>query len=259
MRSILRKLTYSQCLRIVQLRNSHQGQHCFIIGDGVSLKYFDIGLFADRPALVSAKIPLHSEVGSIDARYWVVPEPMFCWPTPWTPKSRTKRKLHSPYNARRLGIQPVLHATNFPFTIGSKSLFIFDDFPDADLDPNFITRIFDGFSGSLNALISVAIYLGFSDAYLVGFDYTHSPSRNGHWYESGPGSIGLHKEFNRDFLEKAQEFISLTTVTLDGESETLPFITYQELTGELPRLRDQESIISQHNLQLLRKLDMYEI
>jgi hypothetical protein len=116
-----------------------------------------------------------------------------------------------------------------------------------------------GFTSSFTAAISTAIYLGFSKAYLVGFDYTHRPSRTGHWYEHGPGNLSDHSNYNKEFIERAQYDIQLTTVTLDGAGDVLPHISYQELTGNVPRLRNQRELISEYHLRLLKKLPFYEI
>ena len=258
-RQTFSRATRRQQKRINVVRNQHLGQSCYIFGDGISLKYFDLKLFGNLPAIVTAKVPLHVEIGFLDAKYWVLPEPVFCWPSPWTPYSKTKRRLHSPYRVRKLGIQPIMHATNFPFTFGTRSFFIFDDFYDDSLDNSFITRNTTGFKDTFTAAISTAIYLGFSQAYLVGFDYTHCPSRTGHWYEFGTGNISNHKNYNRDFIEEASKSIELTTITLDGTSDLLPSISYEAFTGDSPKLQNNLDLLSPDDVYLLRKLPYYQI
>ena len=258
-RQAFSRATRRQQKRINVVRNQHLGQSCYIFGDGISLKYFDLKLFGNLPAIVTAKVPLHVEIGFLDAKYWVLPEPAFCWPTPWTPYSRTARRLHSPYRVRKLGIQPIMHVTNFPFTFGSRSFFIFDDFYDSSLDNSFVTRNTTGFKDTFTAAISTAIYLGFSQAYLVGFDYTHRPSRTGHWYENGPGDNSNHENYNLEYIELASKAIQLTTITLDGTSDLLPFVTYEAFTGEFPKLRDNLDLLSSNDIRLLCKLPYYQI
>jgi hypothetical protein len=143
--------------------------------------------------------------------------------------------------------------------LAQKVIFIFDDFLDNTLDETFITRQMSGFTSSFTAAISTAIYLGFSKAYLVGFDYTHRPSRVGHWYERGPGNLSDHSNYNKEFIERAQHDIQLITVTLDGVGDVLPHISYQELTGNVPHLRNQHELVSEYHLRLLKKLLFYEI
>ena len=120
LRRFLIQITRSHQKRINSVRGMHKGECCYIFGDGVSLKYFDLKNFRNFPAIITAKIPLHLEVEYLDARYWVLPEPMFCWPTPWTPYSRTERRLHSPHRVRRLGVQPICTQQTFRTPLAQK-------------------------------------------------------------------------------------------------------------------------------------------
>ena len=47
--------------------------------------------------------------------------------------------------------------------------------------------------------------MGFDHIYLVGYDYTHIPSRSLHWYEKGRGVFFSHENYNKDFFEIAKE------------------------------------------------------
>jgi hypothetical protein len=67
--------------------------------------------------------------------------------------------------------------------------------------------------------------MGFDHCYLVGYDYTHVPSRTYHFFEKGQGIFIPHENFNKDFFEIAREFIDITTITLDGTSD---FIRYSK-------------------------------
>jgi hypothetical protein len=240
------------------LRNSHAGETCYIIGDGISLKHFDLGQFSNHISIVGGKVHLHADFVHLNARYWVNPTPLF-WSPPWALAARIIRKLHSPYRLKQLNVQPIVNVTNLLFSIGSKSKYFFDDFPDRDLGESFITKRFDCFASTTTALVTMAIYMGFSEAYLVGIDYTHRPSRLLHWYEKGEGVISDHSGYYQDFFQVAQEFIKLTTVTLDGSSDVLPFITYKELTGKDPHFRDNSLLVKGRDLKLLKKLPFYEI
>lgn len=43
--------------------------------------------------------------------------------------------------------------------------------------------------------------------------------------------------YERDFFKLAQEFAEITTVTLDGKSELLNYVTYEKFTGSKPLFR----------------------
>ena len=90
------------------------------------------------------------------------------------------------------------------------------------------------FQGSVRASLTLASYLGFSHAYLVGFDYTHNPARSLHWYEKGEGTVTPHIGYEEDFFKIAKEFIDITTVSLNGKTgvKNLNSISYKDLTGK---------------------------
>ncbi len=76
----------------------------------------------------------------------------------------------------------------------------------------------DSQRGTLSFQLSLAIYLGFKKAYLVGHDYTHYPSRHPHFYERGEGSLGSVRGFSKDYITYAKQYMDLVTVTLEGEA-----------------------------------------
>jgi len=111
------------------------------------------------------------------------------------------------------------------------------DIVDDRLAENFIGHRINAFAGHVRSSITMAIYMGFNHIYLVGFDYTHLPSRCLHWYEKDQGVFYPQKNYQKDFLEIAKEFIDITTITLDGKSDFINSVTYEEHTGRKPIYR----------------------
>ena len=109
------------------------------------------------------------------------------------------------------------------------------------------------------ASIAIAIYMGFTDLYLVGYDYTHQPSRNRHWYEYGVGEYGNHQGFQREFFNMARQYVNITTITLDGESELLPSIRYEVFTGTSPLFHENDEIVDSNDLRVLATRPTYNI
>ena len=111
------------------------------------------------------------------------------------------------------------------------------------------------------AAVMLAIYLGFEKVHLVGFDYTHHDARSMHWYERGKG---LEMSFNPiehelKFLKIAQEFIDITTVTLEGGSPLLPSVTYEALTGKSPAFKENDELTQHDYLVALARRSPYHI
>jgi hypothetical protein len=101
--------------------------------------------------------------------------------------------------------------------------------------------------------------MGFSKVYLVGFDYTHTPSRSSHWFEKGKGCDQEIENYNEDFFFIARQFIEIVTVTLEGKSNILPSITYNELTGKNPEYRENDQLVEKNTLKILSTFPGFKI
>ena len=101
--------------------------------------------------------------------------------------------------------------------------------------------------------------MGFDHIYLVGYDYTHVPSRMLHWYEKGQGEFCPHKNYQKDFFEIAKEFIDITTITLDGTSDFINAVTYKEHTGCEPVFRENTELVDEKYMKVLDTWSGYSI
>ena len=45
--------------KILQLKNTHKGQSCYIFGDGISIKWFNLSAFPKKITFVLGKILSH--------------------------------------------------------------------------------------------------------------------------------------------------------------------------------------------------------
>ena len=255
-RLMIRYLGYPILRRTRCLRDLHKGETCYLIADGISIKNFDFSAFSDHISILGGKIPIHRDATLLNAKYWVNPAPVF-WCMPWTDTARTMRKLYSSRRARNIEVQPIVNLINMIFSRGTKSLYLFDDYLDSRLDETFISKRVNCFANTATMLISVAIYMGFSKAYLVGFDYTHIPPMSHHWYESGRGIADGNLEYNKEFFHVANEFIELVSITPGNQSSSLQHISYKQLTGKDPIFRDNRDLLSNSDFDLLSRLNKY--
>ncbi|MFC1535274.1 hypothetical protein ACFL7M_18145 [Thermodesulfobacteriota bacterium] len=145
-------------------------------------------------------------------------------------------------NPKNLQINFFTHLSNYPFLskFHSNISYILDKLP-GGLGNNL--NNFNYYKGSFRAAIVLAIYMGFERIYLVGFDYTHSPARNKHWYEKGKGIITRQDGYQKEFIQTAREYADIITVTLDGKSKHLKYITYKDLTGIDPVYRENNQLV----------------
>ena len=115
------------------------------------------------------------------------------------------------------------------------------------------------YHGSFRCSIALAIYMGFEDITLVGCDYTHEISRALHWYEKGKGIVETHSDYQRPYLEIAQKYAKITTITMDGGGGVLPAVTYTEHTGRTPIFRENHELTDMETLKLLATWPDYSI
>lgn len=266
LKDILQLIARPELSKIKKYRNLHKGESCYIFGDGISIKWFDLNEFSDKLAIsAGGLIPFHKSFGSLNAKYMTLTEPFWFYPSFWTKYITRSVSMPQIQKAYRQVIrdnpdkQFFLNLSNLP-VIKSKNVdYVFRDFIDNDLPDNFITHRINSFRGSLRFSISLAIYMGFDHVYLVGCDYTHVPSRNLHWYEKGQGVFIPHEKYQKDFFEIANELTDITTITLDGASDFINAVTYKEHTGRDPVYKENIEHVDERYLKILATWPGYTI
>ncbi len=250
--------------RIRSLENSHQGEDCYIFGDGASIKYFDLSKFADKRGIAVGVIPHHRQFDETAIQYWILPEPMFFWPAirrgPYGSRQDRARfqNFFKPTHRLRRRATCFLNLTNFPVGFSRKTHYFFDRLPSAR--PGiFNAKEIDYFAGSINASLTLAAYLGFRRAYLVGFDYTHNPACAGHWYEIGPGIPQGFDSYNREFFTWISQYLEIVTVVPTPQATFLDSIDYTTLTGASLEYHENTDLTTLEELTELAVWDDYRI
>jgi hypothetical protein len=261
MKNLLALLAKPLLSKIHRHRDAHKGESCYLIGDGISIKWFDLATFSDKTAIPCAFIPFHNDFDKLSVDYLSVAEPWWFYPLERDPAITGEYKK----NLRQLAYRNVIsqypdktffiNLSNYPVLSNKNIIYLFRDFNDKTLPENFITSRINSFHGSLRSSIS----MGFDHVYLIGYDYTHIPSRTLHWYEKGQGLFLDHENYNKDFFEIAKEFIDITTITLDGTSNFINSKTYKEHTGRNPIYRENTDLVSEEYLKVLSSWSGYNI
>jgi hypothetical protein len=265
LKDILLKIARPELSKIHKYMDAHKQESCYIFGDGVSLKWFDLDEFSDKISISGGLIPFHKSFNVLDTRYLLLAEPFWFYPEFWTKyvtKSTSMPYIQKAYRQvikKYADKQFFLNLSNTPVIHSNNINYIFKDFCDERLTEDFITRRINAFHGSLRTAITLAIYMGFKQCYLVGCDYTHSPSRIRHWYEKGEGEFNVHENYNYDYFEMAQKYMIITTITLDGSSDCLNSITYENFTGKKPKYRENTELVDKKYLEILDTWRGYNI
>lgn len=265
LKSLLPYLARSTLAKIHRFKDVHRGESCYLIGDGVSVKWFDLAAFNDKLAIPCGFAPFHNEFDKLNVKYLLLAEPWWFYPTYWTtspPKKIIRNHVQKEYRGiikQHSDKEFFLNLSHAPVLRQKNITYLFRDIYDGRLPEDFITRRIDAFHGSLRASILLAIYLGFDHCYLVGYDYTHVPSRSWHWYENGRGVFVEQPEYQKEFFQIAKEFIDITTITLDGASDFINSVTYQAHTGREPAYRENTELVNERYLAALATWPGYTI
>lgn len=149
--------------------------------------------------------------------------------------------------------------SNWPFLKFKNTYFTFRKYVAKDLNDDLISNHISCFDGVLRNAISLAIYMGFKDIYLVGCDYTYSPSQHYHWYENGEGLSRNIQDYQKDFFTIAKKYANITTITLNGKSDILDYITYEDFTKKTLEYKENIQLINEKYLLALKKWEGFKI
>lgn len=228
------------------------------MGDGISIKWFDLAAFSGKTTIPCGFIPFHKEFQKLNVSYIIQAETWWFYPLQWTtspPIKMVRNNIQKMYIEELIDqnkkIEFFINLSNYPTLRRPNITYTYREFYDDRLSSDFITRRINAFHGSLRNSILMAIYMGFDHCFLVGFDYTHLPSRSLHWHEKGRGVFHPQDEYNKDFLEMAKEYIDITTITLDGTSEFINSVTYKNHTGREPIYRENTELMNEKYLNVL--------
>ena len=116
-------------------------------------------------------------------------------------------------------------------------------------------------SGSLVAMVGLALYMGFKKAILVGSDYTFVNPISGHFFEKGELVPDLNSHMlYKEFFDMVQNDIELVTMTIgEGKSYTLKYESYSDYFNVSEMFHENHEIVGRKDLDLLGKLGFYTI
>jgi hypothetical protein len=245
----------------------HNGETCYIFGDGPSVKWFDLSCFGDHPAICCNLFPFHKDFDKLDVRYCTMLEPWVFAPKLVQSKNDGIREFRGVVNEYRSIVkknpdkQFFISASNFLSLTGENINFMFRELPkNRKNKTDELLRQFDLFGGSFHAALTLAYYLGFKKIYLVGFDgWTIQPARALHWYELGKGEFFEPTNFATEFLDVLKTEVDISAITYDGESRNVNAIRYEAYTGKPPVYKENFELLSEHRLNVLATYPEYKI
>jgi len=257
LKDYLFKLSKPQLSKIHKFKDIHKGEDGYFFGNGISIKWFDLKQFSNKISIGCNHLPFHKSFQDLNLNYLILPEPFWFYPAFWTKYISSGNSQPKTMKAYREIIRDnpdkefFVNLSNFPVLRSENVNYMFRDIEDPRLSSDFITKRIDTFAGSFRLGIMMAIYMGFKHIYLVGCDYTHLKSHALHFYEKGQSFVQPTPLYEEDFLSIAQEFIDITTITVDGKGELINSVTYKELTGCEPIFQENNQLVDDKHLQAL--------
>jgi hypothetical protein len=254
--------------KILQLKNTHKGQSCYIFGDGISIKWFNLSAFPKKITFVLGKILSHKEANFLNIKYVTPIEPYWFYPYLYnysgSNKLFWKNKIQVKYREwikQEKDISFFINLSNYPVIRNNNIYFVYRAIndPDFKFGADCILNNEEITAGSFKFGLALAIYMGFSDIILVGCDYTHKKSRSHHWFERGKGIFKSTEGYCYNYFNIAQKYAKITTITINGETNFLPSMTYKDFTGYLPIFRENHELLDYKTMELYASLEEYKI
>ena len=250
-----------------KFKGLHQGDSCYLFGNGSSLKYFDLKKFDDKISIVCNGLFLHQDFRNLNVKYYYHCHPFFSYPYWVNPYSKkfVKNALWSIYKEKIKLNSHLAYFINLSSYFGLNGHNIYyihhfnKPFEGYDADTCRADSYFTCSTSSLGGMIGLAIYMGFKDITLLGCDNSFYPQRGGHFYELGgrPDAYGPRPS-NEIYFHDATKYANLRIVTPNNNYRglILPSITYEVLTGDAPVYKEHDEIISKPDLLALSRCDM---
>lgn len=270
---ILKTLSKNIISKNKKYLNIHRNDECYIFGNGLSLKYYDLSLFNDKIGIACGPVFSHKDFRKTKIKYLYEGQPFFFyryWKNPYRGFSIEKNLIGTFYKDKIKKIKDVVFfcsLSNF-FGIRGKNInFLhhfdqeFNGFNHSSIDNEFTTM-----KSALMAMIGLSINMGFKRVILVGCDYCMYPSTIGHFFEKGVLKNNLNFNKNLSYLEQFKTLndtnieISILIPNADFSSSLFKCITYKELTNSKPKFFENTELISNEDLKILNNSGMnYQI
>jgi len=256
-----------------KLENIHNGESCYIFGDGHSIKYYDISNFNDKIGIACNHFPFHKDFKKTNVKYSVLIEPYYFMP--FFDTIFKKRKVESifsfnpiSYNYRKLiksnkSIIFFVNLSNWLCLRGKNVHFLYKNILSQKKKyDNEICKKFDCDKGVLRRAISLSVYLGFKEINLVGCDYLFYPKQIGHWYEKGQPIIDFKfdKSYIDEFIsEVKKEKIIFKLISPDKVKSNIDTITYFELFKKETNYNENIELLSDEAFNFFSKQKTFNL
>jgi len=251
----------------------HKGEECYILGDGISLKYMDLSILKDKILIGLNNSIFHNQINHTNAKYFIEIEPYYFYPffdiaryflnthplmiNIWNPVARLyKKKIKE-----NKYIHFLSKKNQFAFSNRENIIFLDQKSLNKEVYQELDVKNLETMKGSLKTAISLAIYMGFEKIYLLGCDYLTTPSLSRHWYEKGKGIIGpeLHDNYFFSFYNDVKKYIDINLITVNKRHSRIKHLNYYEFFKVKEEFKENHLLMEKKYLDRFRQVKYYNI
>ncbi|EDZ60943.1 conserved hypothetical protein [Candidatus Pelagibacter sp. HTCC7211] len=252
------------------LENLYKGNSCVIIGNGGSIKYFDIKRHEGFFYMGTTYAMFHKEIENLKPDFYVIPQKHDFYPFNYS--GRYKSKLYINYRLKIYkNIFKKAKQTRFFINLSNyygffkrpKLLNFFYSFKDLkSTNGEFeydLTNNFNCTEGSLGIMIGISKYLGFKRIILIGCDYLGTPKLEGHFYSNSDPRIGepIYESYIKKIKKLTHDMEVITIFPKGISSNEFKSFTYDEFFeknyNKKTQIKKNYEIISREDLNLLNE------
>ena len=245
--------------------NKHRGETCYILGDGPSIKWFDLSSFNNHTCIACGNIIFHNDFKKLNVKYYAIPEPWLFYPRFLQTKSYLKN-YHKISNflkseiKKSNDIQFFINLSNFGF-IKSNNIHFIHRFLTSNLKIFDIFKGIDPFSGSFYTSLSLAYIMGFKKIYMVGHDaWTAKYTSSNRWYEIGEGNTVSIKNSKKDILiDLLSNKMKMKSILHKKETMNVESLDYELFSGRKVSYKENHELSNIKKLEVLDTFPDYKI
>jgi len=253
-----------------KLEDRHQGEQCYIFGDGVSIQNYDLHNFNNKIGIACNHFPFHKDFKKTNVKYAILPEPFYFMP--FFDSIVKKRKVKSilslnpiSFHYRKIvranpEISFFINLSNFLFFKRKNIFYLYGNILSKKNKEHNLCKEFDCDKGVLRRAISLAVYLGFKTIYLVGCDYLMNPSKYGHWYEKVSGYRKIDESYIDDFITSLRlNNINFKLVVPKKVESNIETVIYEDLFKTKINLKKNNLLLSEENMKVFKMQNTFEL
>ena len=248
-----------------RFKNKYRGKKCFLMGSGRSINFIDLIKLADIETISCNWNFLHKDHKNLKIIADYVLHPMMFYPLWINPIFKNFEVNKAGMIMKKTGKfdceYPVfLSIYNYPF-IKKKNVFFLHHFGQKNANLKFLdlNHKFSMMQNSFLTGIGLAIYLGFSEINLIGFDYLSNKPRLYHFYENDINKTENSQQINftSAFLNELNNLIKINYIyILDNKTKYFNNISYKEFFNSEEKFQSNTELVDQGKLKLIKDTNL---